>query len=208
MGTRRSGSAFSSALDLTSGGTIGGDLTVSGHLTMAAGKQIRADAGTVAAPGYSYSGDTDLGRYRSAANKESVSAGNVQAVEVDNAGLVSTLTVRAKRYATTPAFVKGIVTATSQFDPADGGYQRFDCNSSSFTCTGAPIILAGAYDGQEIILENVGASGAMTITDVATDADGGVITLSGSAAIGPTDVAMFTWNSTLALWVQTSLANN
>lgn len=73
-----------SGLDLTSGGTITGNLVVtgtlgagattvttlapSGNLTMAATKQILADAGTTAAPGYAFSGAASTGFHANGGN--------------------------------------------------------------------------------------------------------------------------------------------
>lgn len=62
MGVRASGSVF--GLDLTNGGTIGGDVTINGHITVGSGKQIKLPNGSIGAPSLSWSSDLDSGLYR------------------------------------------------------------------------------------------------------------------------------------------------
>lgn len=71
------GGGGSSALDLTSGGTIGGNVTLNGHLSMGAGKVVKIDDGTVGAPGLAFLSDLDNGLYRIGANEWALSAGGV-----------------------------------------------------------------------------------------------------------------------------------
>lgn len=62
---------------LSGGGTIVGDVTINGNLSMASGKQIFADAGTVAAPGIAWTTDAGSGVYLGAANNVRVGVGGV-----------------------------------------------------------------------------------------------------------------------------------
>lgn len=51
------------------------------HLTMNAGGQILADAGTAAAPGMAFNGDTNLGLYRLGADQAGISANGALVVQ-------------------------------------------------------------------------------------------------------------------------------
>lgn len=52
----------------TAGGIPAGDITLTGNLTMSAGKQILADAGSTAAPGYAFSGAASTGFHANSGN--------------------------------------------------------------------------------------------------------------------------------------------
>jgi hypothetical protein len=176
------GGAGGGGLDLTSGGTIGGNLVVNGTLNV--------------------TGATDLD---SSLNVD----GNAQVdgtLAVDG-NITSNARLRTKHYADVP-YAAGVFGATTQFDPANGGYQRFDTGGTSPTSTAGPIILPGTVDGQVLVLENDGSAGALTLTDLATDTDSGVITVSGSVAIGAKDVTQWVWSVAQNAWIQTGLSNN
>jgi len=67
----------------TSGGTV------NGHLTIGSAFQVLAGSGTSLLPGYSFSGDTDTGLFRSGANSFDLVTGGSIRVTIGSAGIVS-----------------------------------------------------------------------------------------------------------------------
>lgn len=68
------------------GGTLAGNLTINGHLTMGSGYQHRASDGSTAAPGYSFNADTDTGIHRSADNTLALVTGGAIRATVNSSG--------------------------------------------------------------------------------------------------------------------------
>ncbi len=79
----------SSAGDVTSPRVRANEMGVinGGDFSMSAGGQILADSGSQAEPGYAYVGDTDTGRFRSAANVEQWIVGNGVSIIVSASGV-------------------------------------------------------------------------------------------------------------------------
>jgi hypothetical protein len=133
-GSLNLGTNNSNDLTIANGGAVStvGDLTVGGDV-------ITSD-GSAAAPSHTFTGDTDTGMYRDAANSISITTGGVQRLDIDAGGIKGKV-VFAAPYgsAAAPGF---------SFDgDTDTGMYRAGDNTIAFSC-GNATRLTIASDGE------------------------------------------------------------
>lgn len=106
----------SSVESLLSGGTIAGNLTVDGTLTMGAGRQVRLDPGTLATPGLAFTDATTSGLYRTASGPSLGNAGTAIArASASTLDVINDLTVTGRTTINSGLRVDGESTKTISY---------------------------------------------------------------------------------------------
>ena len=93
-----------------------------------------------------------------------------------------------------------VPSVTGQF-VATSGTVTFSA-AAPYTLITEPTVLPGKFDGQRLLLINVGVN-AVTLQDRGTLAGSGIALTANTLTIGPRQSVSFTWSATLSLWIQT-----
>lgn len=126
------GGSAAGGLDLTSGGTIGGDVTINGSLTMGSGGVVLLDNGSAGTPSLSFASDPDTGVYRVGANDLGFTAGGTVRLDITSARAL---------FAVVGAFPDGAVGAPGVAfgSDLDCGLYRIGANDWGLTSGGVKI---------------------------------------------------------------------
>ena len=179
-------------------------LRVAGDVTAT---RFLGGAGTVAAPTFSYESDPDNGDYLAVANTPARSAGGTVVDYAQSATLVTqagasvngAFTTAGVRNAT-PSSTQNITAVGQAITAGTADYFAIISSDGNYTLTATPTIADG-FDGQEILLLNVGAN-TVTIQDQGTLASSNLRLTGASVAIGPRDSVRLVYSTTVGDWVQ------